>query len=224
MNAPHKFLFEQSFDLPDPPRGPRKPAPAPPPEPSFTKAELEAVSARALGEGRAAALAEAAQATEARVAAALAGVESALGTALAARAADAEQAQRRCLETLRGVLRKLAPALCRMASLIELEAMVDQCLREAVEEPRVVLRVGDEVFDAVRERLGAITGAAGFAGKVVLLADEGLGAADARIEWAEGGAERDSGRLIDDIDAALARALDAISFPGASPSEEKGHE
>jgi len=121
-------------------------------------------------------------------------------------------------------MHKLAPALCRVAPLLELESVIVACLREAFDEPRVVLRVGDAVFDALRQHLGAITTAVGFAGKVVLLADETLGPGDARIEWAEGGAERDTDRLIHDVDAALLRALDAIAAPGASPTEENNHE
>ena len=58
------------------------------------------------------------------------------------------------------------------------------------------------------------------AGRIVLLADETLGLGDARVEWADGGAERDTGRLMRDIDGALARALDTIPVLGTSPLEE----
>ncbi|HUH84372.1 MAG TPA: hypothetical protein VLX85_07160 [Stellaceae bacterium] len=222
MQSPHRFLFDQSFDQPDAPRAGRKPPP--PPEPTFSKAEFEAAKAQALAEGRAAASAEAAQSLEARIAASLQSIEAALRQSLDARAANAEEAQHHALETVRQLMRKLAPALCRVAPLLELEGVIVACLREAFDEPRIVLRVGDTVFDALHQHLSAITSAVGFAGKVVLLADEALGPADARVEWAEGGAERDTDRLIHDIDAALLRALDAIAAPGASPTEENAHE
>jgi flagellar assembly protein FliH len=80
------------------------------------------------------------------------------------------------------------------------------------------------MFDAMQQRLASLTGAAGFAGKVVLLADESLDVADARIEWAEGGAERDTKRLLSDIDAALAHALDTIDVTGTTPHEENHDE
>lgn len=221
MNAPHRFLFDQSFDLPDPPRAAgRKSAP----EPTFSKAELDAARAAGMAEGRAAAAAEAAQAIEARAAAALAGLQAALETVLDARARLAEEAQRRACETMRVLLQKLAPALSRKAPLVEIEALVAECLREAFDEPRVVLRVADGIFEAVRQRLDAITTSTGFAGKVVLLADETLGPGDARVEWAEGGAERDTRRLMREIDGALARALGTIPAPGTSHPEETSHE
>jgi flagellar assembly protein FliH len=224
MSTPHKFLFEQSFDAPDPPRGAGRKSQPLPPEPTFTKAELEAARAAAASEARAAARAEAAGSTEAQAAATLARLEAALAAVLDARARLAEEAQRRAMEITQAVLRKAVPALSRKAPLLEIEAMVADCLRETFDEPRIVLRVADALFEAMHKRLAALTAATGFAGRVILLADETLGPGDARVEWADGGAERDIGRLMRDIDGALARALDTIPVPGTSPLEENKHE
>jgi flagellar assembly protein FliH len=223
VTQPHKFLFDRSFDVQDAPR----PVPrqvAPPLEPTFTEAELEAARATAFIEGRTQALGEAAQSIETRTAAALQTLASTVGEALRSRQHAAEEAQRRALETVRTIMRKAVPALCRTAPLLELETLVSECVREAFDEPRIVLRVADGVFDAVQQRLAAITSSAGYAGKVVLLADDGLDLADARLEWAEGGAERDTKRLLRDIDGALARALDTIQLTGTTPHEENQHE
>ncbi|HZB91872.1 MAG TPA: hypothetical protein VE397_10550 [Stellaceae bacterium] len=225
MSAPHKFLFDQSFDQQDAPArsAPRRPPP-PPPEPTFSQAELEAARQAGLDEGRATALAEAAAAAETRTAEAAAKLASGIEELLAARQGYADAAQRQACTTLGIALRKAVPALSRKAPLVEIEALLADCLREAFDEPRVVLRVADGAFESVQQRLAALTAAAGYAGKVVLLADETLGPGDARVEWAEGGAERDQRRLMGDIDAALARAVQSISVPGASPNEENGHE
>ena len=223
MTQPHKFLFDRSFDLPDAARAvPRKAASLP--EPSFTKAEVEAARVTGFAEGRAEALDETARSIEIRAAGALEALASTIGEALKSREHAVAVAQRRALETLRAVMRKAVPALCRTAPLLELETLVSECVREAFDEPRIVLRVADGVFDAMQQRLAAITGPAGFAGKVVLLADDSLDLADARVEWAEGGAERDTKRLLHDIDEALARALDSIQLTGTTPHEENQHE
>ena len=58
-----------------------------------------------------------------------------------------------------------------------------------------MLRVNDALFDALQRRLAAIAQANGYAGKIVLLADDALAPGDGRIEWADGGAERDTRRL-----------------------------
>lgn len=223
MSAPHKFLFDRSFDQPDGPRDKsRKPAPPPPPpEPTFSRTELEAARAAGAASGRAAGLAEAAQSIEARAAGALSSLALGLKVILASRQRFADDAERGAIEALRAALAKAAPALCRKAPLVEIEAMVADCLREAYDEPRVVLRIADGLFEAMRERLDAVVAASGFPGKIVLLADDTLGPEDARLEWAEGGAERDTRRLMHDIDGALARALDSIPAPRTSPPEEK---
>ncbi len=225
MSAPHKFLFDQSFDQPDAPRPsvPRKPPP-PPPEPTFSKTELEAARQAGAQAGRDAALAEAAQSLEARAARALESLSGGIGEMLAARQRYDEAAQRQACETMQALLRKAVPALSRKAPLLELEALAADCLREAFDEPRIVLRVADGLFEAMQRRLDALVAATGFAGKVVLLADETLGPGDARVEWAEGGAERDGRRLMRDIDGALARALDSLPVPGTSPPEENRDE
>ena len=223
MTQPHKFLFDRSFDLPDAARAvPHKLAT--PPEPTFTKAEVEAARAAGFADGRREALAEMAQSTEARAAVALEALASTIEEALQLRQDAAEAAQRRALETIRAIVRKAVPALCRTAPLLELETLVSECVREAFDEPRIVLRVADGIFEAMQQRLAAITGPAGFAGKVVMLADDSLDLADARVEWAEGGAERDTKRLLRDIDGALARALETIQLTGTTPHEENQNE
>jgi flagellar assembly protein FliH len=214
MSAPQKFLFDRSFDHVEGPRGiSRKPAPV-------TKADVEAARAEGLAEGRRVALAEAVCSSEERTASALSTLAAGIKDILASREHDTASLRRHTLEALRAVLRKVVPALCRKEPLAEIEALVVDCLHEAFEEPRVVLRVADSLFPILSERVEKLAASAGFAGKVVLLADETLGPGDARIEWAEGGAERDGTRLLEDIDAALARAVDAISDPPAKPPEE----
>jgi flagellar assembly protein FliH len=227
MAAPQKFLFDRSFDLPDPPRAiPRKPPPpaAPPPEPTFSKAELEAARAADIAEGRETAMAEAARSAEERTAAALSAIAAGVGQLISTQQRTTEEIQRRGVETLRMIVQKTVPALAKKAPLVEVEALLADCLREAFDEPRVVLRVADAIFESVQARLQAITAATGFAGKLVLLADETLGPGDARVEWSEGGAERDTRRLLHDFDGALSRALNTLTVAAAKPLEENEHE
>src|SRR3546814_7302027 len=47
----------------------------------------------------------------------------------------------------------------------------------------------------------------GFEGKLVFLADERLKTGDLRVEWADGGAERNQKALWQEIDAVIARVL-----------------
>jgi flagellar assembly protein FliH len=217
MSAPHKFLFDRSFDQAE---GPHAISLKPPPAPSLTRADVDAARTQGTADGRKAALAEAMRSAEERTASALSALAAGIAEMLTTHERDAGEAQRRSLETLRAIVRKVVPALCRKNPLIEVEAVVAECLHEAFEEPRIVLRVADTLFPPLRERLDGLIASTGFAGKIVLLADETLDPGDARVEWADGGTERNSERLLSDIDAALTRAVDATSPTPAKLIEE----
>jgi flagellar assembly protein FliH len=96
-------------------------------------------------------------------------------------------------------------------------------LSELHDEPRLVVRVADALLDPLNESLQAARSSAGFEGKIVLLADDSVANGDIRIEWADGGAERDSTRLWREIDEIVARALghDGANVPaeGTTPAE-----
>jgi flagellar assembly protein FliH len=212
MASPQKFLFDVSFDSPAPLAGLEAQAAR------FTRADLDAAHAAGREAGREAALAAAAEATEARIAAALDAIDRGIAALNEAHAALAHEAQCQAVALLRAVLQRAVPALCRKDPLAELEAMVTDCLGELLDEPRLVLRVSDALFDAVQQRISGLAQTAGYAGKIVLLADAALADGDGRIEWADGGAERDTRRIAEDVDAFLARALAA---PAPRPPAEE---
>ena len=51
----------------------------------------------------------------------------------------------------------------------------------------------------------------GFGGRLLLIADEGLGPGDCRLEWADGGIERQAQRTWVEIEQRIARSLAALS-------------
>ena len=72
----------------------------------------------------------------------------------------------------------------------------------------MVIRVADEILDPLKERIQKIATDAGFAGQVILLAEQGLTGPDCHMEWADGGAEYDTERLWQDIENAVGGYLD----------------
>jgi flagellar assembly protein FliH len=70
------------------------------------------------------------------------------------------------------------------------------------------VRVNDALLDILRERLDALASGIGFNGRIIAIADPAVAPGDARIEWADGGAERDSARAWADIDAHIARFIE----------------
>ena len=208
MALPEKFTFDVSFDHLGAPSA-RSLA-----ERRFTRGELEATRQSALAEGHAAGLAEAAKSAEALTADALARIAESLAALLAKQEAATMDTQRRALAAMQTIVAKLVPGLAAKDPLAEVEAFATKCLHEAIDEPRVVLRVAEEIYEPLRERLDALANAAGYAGRIVMLADDAIAAGDARVEWADGGAERNLAAQCIEIDELLERRRD----PAASPN------
>ena len=90
------------------------------------------------------------------------------------------------------VAKKILPAFTAQNGLQEIEALVNDTIREMAREPRLVVRVGEGEFDALNERIQAIATQRAYPGKVVILSDAEVASGDCRIEWADGGVERDT--------------------------------
>jgi flagellar assembly protein FliH len=208
MALAEKFLFDICFDAPGGDvrqRGPVTPAEVP-----ITRADLDAAVAQARAEGHAAGLAEATAQREQRISETLPIIAQLLAAMFAAKDEARRESERTTIELTRTIAGKLFPALVRQGALTEIETVVAQCVREAVAEPRLVLRVPDTIFEAAQQRMAPLATSLGFPGKFIILVDDELGQSDCRVEWADGGAERDTARSWREIEAALDRATSAL--------------
>jgi flagellar assembly protein FliH len=219
MATAKKYLFDVSFDQA---ASKSVVVPQPEPEETFSRAELEAAQQAARAEGHSAGLAEANDAATARAAGAIETLAKGVTSLFVARDATAVETQRQAIAALRVIVAKTVPVLAAKGALAEIEALATKCLIEAVDEPRVVLRVSNDVYEAVRGQLDAMAAASGYAGRIVLLADEMLVASDARVEWADGGVERNLAQQLNEIDATLARSCDPAATP--NPTSSSGDE
>lgn len=213
MVAARKFLFDSlDFDAEEP-SGPVIPATPEPPEPTFSRGELDAARAQGFAEGQAAGLVDAKQSRDQVVAATLARIAVHTELLVSGEAARTAQSQAESVRLAVAIVRKMLPGLARRHGLTEIEAMIGDCLADLVDEPRVVVRVHDRMLDSLKERVDAVARERGFAGKLVLLADPGLMDTDCRVEWADGGAERDIGRLWQQIERLGQQAAAADRAP-----------
>lgn len=219
MARAEKFLFDFSFDAPG--ADARQRGAVTPADPVFSRGELDAATSRARDEGHAAGMAEALKRREQQVGNALDAIAERLGAILAEKASADRQSERNTIELTRAIASKLFPALLRKGALAELEAIVIQCMHDTIGEPRLVLRVPDAIFEAAQQRIAPLAASNGYPGKVIILVDETLGESDCRVEWADGGAERDIARSWRDIDTAIERALAALN-DGTEPPPQTG--
>jgi flagellar assembly protein FliH len=214
----HKFLFDVSFDSDEEAavrRQKAKEAPPPPPPPTFSAEELERTRTKAYAEGRKAGQTAGYQQGRSEAEAALqatatdALVRLADGVELLVADRDDVNAARTAqpLRIALAMIGKLFPSLVRQHGTQELEDFITACLAEAVDEPRLAIRVNEGLMGALRPRIEEMAAQRGFAGRLIILGDPAIAPADARIEWAEGGAERNTNHLLADLTAAAERML-----------------
>lgn len=199
-DAVRKFDFASRFD--EPAKGPNAPEP-----PKFGEAELAASRDEGRAEGIVAGRAEAEATIAAHAARALDRVGAAVAELLADRARMHQHLASQSLQTVMGVIARAMPELARRNTLLEVEGLVRMCLSELYDEPRVVIRAADPIIDALQKDIDRIAAACGFTGKIALFGDPEMAPTDCRVEWADGGAERNFEETWRAIEAAMERGL-----------------
>lgn len=203
MPSISKFLFDTSFDGPG-----GKPGAAVAPKPikrNYTSAELEAEKAKAFAEGHNAGMAEAAADAAARNAAAAQAIAKRVGELLTQLDRHHAESTEAAVGAAVAMTRKLLPALSRSAASGEIEALIRDCLGRLHNEPKIVIRLNESMVESFRERLEGMASDAGFSGRVVVVAEPRVAAGDARIEWADGGVERNTEQVWQEIEAIIER-------------------
>lgn len=201
MAAPAKFLFDVDFAA-----GSQR-------EPTITLSDHAAKLAEAEAAARQRGYAEGQHDAEVengrRIASTLERI--ATGVDHAAGALKAIEARLECeaVEVAVAVARKLAPTLIEREPFAEISALASSCFRELVAAPHIVVRINDTLYAAAREKLEDITRAHGYEGRLVVLGEPSVAVGDCRIEWADGGINRDAGLADGAIAEAVARYISA---------------
>lgn len=220
MAAYRKYMFDLDFGMPAQPARAAEPEeadaegaeaeaeqPDEPPPPTFSLEELAFARDAAFEEGRQAGLAEAQEQTEQLTAAALASLAEQMQTVFRRQDEAHEANSRTAARVALAVLKKMLPAACETHAFGEVTRVVEEVVGHLLDEPRIIVKVAEPLVAAVRERLEAVCQTHGFEGRVVVQADPRLEGGDCRVEWTDGGAERDQARLMAEIEETVERAL-----------------
>jgi len=170
----------------------------------LTDSALAKLISAARAEGRQEGLAEGQRTVNAEAAVRLGEAASRLADQVAsfAEAIDSHRHEvlSEAVEVAASIGRKLAHHLLAADPTAELDALLTECLAGLDAVPHLVLRCAPSLADAVREIALARIAASGFAGRLIVLGEEGYGLDDVKIEWADGGLVRDRALLEAEID------------------------
>lgn len=181
--------------------------PPEPPPPTFSLEELAFARDAAFEEGRQAGVAETQEQVERLTASALANLSEQMQMVFQRQEEANEAHSRTAARVALAVLKKILPAACETHAFGEVTRVVEEVVGHLLDEPRIIVKVAEPLLEAVRERLEAVCQAHGFEGRVVVQSDGRMPAGDCKVEWTDGGAERDQVRLMQDIEETIERAL-----------------
>ena len=182
----------------------------------FTLEDIEAARQEGFEDGKATGSAEAKASIDRSVADALTVAGQALQTLGPALDDLRAGIEANALQTVTTIVRKIVPYYVRKHGFDEVEALLRDCLSAAYDEPRIVVRAHDSVLVSLTDQLDTLTKSSGFNGNVVLFEDQELAPGDCRVEWADGGAERDVNRIWEKIEMAITRFTEEQPEPESS--------
>jgi flagellar assembly protein FliH len=193
--------------------------------PTFSEEEVAAAQQQGFAAGREEGQRVAMESTESRLAEAFSVVAERIGGLFEIQAQANLLAAADAVSVATTMVRKIFSDLARRSALGEIENMVETAMHRVMDEPRLIIRVNEALLQDAEERLAAVVGANGYEGRLVILGDDEIDHGNCRIEWTDGGAERDTAALWQELDSIieqnLGRAGDraADGAPAAHPSE-----
>ena len=202
-----KFLFDRTFDA-----EPMVPVVETPPDnddmaveeleapPTFTEEDVEAARTEGFARGREEALGESLNAAETRAADALSVIGERLSEVFRTQELANAETTRGAIVVAAAIARKMFPDLDRRNRLGEVETIVRTSMERTMAAPRLVIHVNESLTDDLSARIATLRSETGFEGEVIVAGDPKLRDGDCRIEWKDGGAERDIDALWQEID------------------------
>ncbi len=107
---------------------------------------------------------------------------------------------------------KLAPALIEREPLHELETLIMDCMQTVHHEPRLVLRVSEQLLDSISARVETLKEMSNFTGDVVVVAENSLGLQDCTLEWAQGGTKKRYGEIQKQVENLVQKYVMSLSI------------
>ena len=203
MTAAKKFIFETDFDNFQAPKPKQdeiveEADPVREEAPTYSEDELNAARDEALAAGRQEGANESADANERKITDALAAIEGGLSELFRIQEEANDSMLKGAIFVATTFARKMFPDLNRKNALGEVENLVVTTMERVMEEPKVTVHVAEELRPGLEKRIDSLI--KGCEGKLTVLGDAAMALGDCKIEWNEGGAERNTDAMWKDID------------------------
>jgi flagellar assembly protein FliH len=214
-----RYMFDLDFGAePKPPEPEPEPLPEPvtefvppgpsePPTPMFSAEEMQAARAAAYADGEARGMQVAMASIEQKLARALEVIGAQLPGLQDDRSEIVNSVSGEAARLAHAMVGHLFPELARRYGFTEIETVIASSLEQAIDQPRIIIRVHADLAEAIAQQAEHMATMAGYAGRVSVLPDSALGPSDVRVEWGDGGAERLVARAWDDISDIVGRAV-----------------
>lgn len=215
MQSAEKFMFEVSFDveaeIPVEIDIPQETVVAEEEQaalaPTFSEEDIEIARQQGFEAGKQEGLTTNAESLNSQINETLVQIDQKLTAAFQTQDALNEVLGRSALSVAKGICRKMLPALSQQHSFDEVDRVVTEVFVKLVEEPRVTIHIHPTLSEDLEVRVKELSASKGYQGKIILQADETMQPSDCKVEWSNGGSERNSQSIWDEITAIVERNL-----------------
>ena len=174
-----------------------------PPPPTYSVEELEASRSAAFEEGRQQGVQETHESLEAQILAALQTITGQLAVLHDRQALANETISSQMARITGDIIERLLPEFVRRHGDDEILSLVRECLEPLEDAGRVMIHVPEAGKEEMVEKLQQAAQESGFEGRLLVKGDEALGPSDVRIDWGQGGTERNMDEIWQTINQAI---------------------
>ena len=217
MAATNRFLFDTDFGT-DQSSQTAAPKNVPREETVYTESDVTALKAEAFEQGLCEGQSQSQQGLETAVAETIASIGTQFEQLMSSHDAKINVLKQESAQLALTIASKFAPALIELAPEAEVRKLIEDCLVDLHDEPRIVIRANEKVCESISGKIDEISSRSAFQGSLILLPDETRHIGDCRVEWADGGTER----RLEDIKARLEEVINRfIRSTGGTGQEQQ---
>ena len=193
-----------------------------PPPPTYSVEELEAARAAAFEEGRQQGIQETQESLDAQILAAMQTITGQLAVLHDRQALANETISSQMARIAGDIIERLLPEYVKRHGDDEILALVRECLEPLEDAGRVMIHVPEDGKEVMVEKLQQAAQESGFEGRLLVKGDPVLGPSDVRIDWGQGGTERNMDEIWQSINEAIDHCVKHVAGlnDGAEPAPQ----